>query len=182
MGLVLIHPQPPFSLPPLSLGFHLGDVHVLGRPCTFHGLCGRDESPGGWGGLGLGACARFLISLKWPRALYNEKSLVLNHPVSSLLLICGPDPPPAFQKRKVLEIRSVNSKPPLQQKNPGCVLGMGRRKLAGSRLPRAPDPEIDAVCLVGCGLHPLFVWEVFRFCLFIWPHQVLVVACGIFDL
>ena len=101
-----------------------------------------------------GACARFLISLKCPRALYNEKSLVLNHPASSLLLICGPDPPPAFQKRKVLEIRCVNSRPPLQQKNPGRV-----------QAAQSNDPEIDAVCLVGFGFHPLSIWEEFHFIL-----------------
>ena len=51
-------------------------------------------------------------------------------------------------------MRLVNSRPPLQQKNPGRV-----------QAAQSNDPEIDVVCLVGCGFHPLSIWEMFRFVL-----------------
>ena len=43
-------PHPLFHLFPWD--FTWVTPTCLGGPCTFHGLCGRDESPGGWGGLG----------------------------------------------------------------------------------------------------------------------------------
>ena len=59
----------------------------------------------------------FLVPLRGPEQLCNEKSLALNHPASSLLLICHPNPP--LPSSKMLEIRSVSGRLSLQQRDPG---------------------------------------------------------------